>query len=235
MEGADIYPQLNIEAVVVLGAAAVAGVLISFTPLFYPFRLLFTTVHELGHVFAARFTGGEVKGFWVYFKKKNGALGVTVREGGDDRFVIPAGYLGTAIFSAGLILMSGLPYIAPYIVGILGGVLILLVLLHGRPFSTLFIGFVLGAGFIWVAWKADLIWSVFLLYLLAVMGIVRGLRDCQTITNLARHDPTGTHDAAQMAKAAGCSAGFWAVIWSVVTFILLGVAFWFTWLRNLSE
>jgi hypothetical protein len=238
MEGADIYPQLNIEAVVVFATAAVAGVLISFTPLFYPFRLLFTTVHELGHVFAARFTGGEVKGFWVYFKKKNGALGVTVREGGDDRFVIPAGYLGTAIFSAGLILMSGLPYIAPYIVGILGGVLILLVLLHGRPFSTLFIGFVLGAGFIWVAWKADLIWSVFLLYLLAVLGIITARNDWKTMTHLARQDPSGTHDAAQMAKikimGRQWSAGCWAAVWSVITFLLLGVAFWFTWLRNLS-
>lgn len=238
MEGFDFNPQLNIEAVVVLIAAAVAGVLLSFTPLFYPFQLLFTTIHELGHVFATIFTGGEVKGFWVYFRPKNGTRGEALREGGDGRFITPAGYLGTAIFSAVLILLSGFPYLAPYTVGILGVILLLSILRHGRSFSTALIGSLWSALFFWVAWNAELIWSVFLLYLLAVLGIVRVIQDWRISTHLARHDPAGGHDAAQMAKnkIMGCqlSAGCWASLWSIISFLLLGAAFWFTWLRNLS-
>jgi hypothetical protein len=238
MEGIDFNPQLNIETVLVLVAAAVVGILLSFTPLFYPFRLLFTTIHELGHVFAAILTGGEVESFEIYRKKKNGKLGVTKYKGGDDRFITPAGYLGTAIFSAGLILLSGFPYLAPYTVSILGIMLLLSVLRYGRLFSTALIGSLWSVLFFWVAWNADLIWSVFLLYLLAVLGVVNALHDRHQLTQLARQDPSGNHDAAQMAeiKIMGrqWSAGCWAGLWSIISFLLLGIAFWFTWLRNLS-
>ncbi|MBN1219064.1 MAG: M50 family metallopeptidase [Anaerolineae bacterium] len=115
MEGAELYPQLNFEAALVFLAALLVGVFIAFTPMFYPFDKLFTTIHELGHLLATKLTGGEVKGLWVHFKAKNNSeLGATLREGGDDKTIISAGYMGTALFTTILILMSGLPYVAPY-------------------------------------------------------------------------------------------------------------------------
>lgn len=236
MADVNLYPQLNIEALIVLVAATVIGILLAFTPLFYPFQLLFTTVHELGHVLATLLTGGTVKGFWVYFKAKNGTLGETMPDGGNWPYIISGGYLGTALFSTGLILLSGLPYAAPYIVAILGAILILLVWLYSaQSFQTLIIGLAWGAAFIWIAWNAALIWSVFLLYLLAVLGGVTALSDWREITQLARENPQGKHDAALMAKFAGRSALFWATLWSVTTFLLISAAFWFTWLRNISQ
>ncbi len=234
MEWAKIYPQLNFEAVVVLGAALISGLFIRFTPLFYPFRLLFTTVHESGHVFATLLTGGEVKGFWVYFKAKNGTLGEAGRKGGEDWFVLPAGYLGVAIFTAILLLMSGLPYLAPYAVGFVGAALLLLIGLHGRSVSTLLIGVMLAIIFIGIAWLADLIWSVFLLFLLIVLGGMSVINDWRVTWRLAREAPTGDHDAAQMAKLTHWPAWFWAITWAITSFIILAAAFWFVWLRKLS-
>ncbi|MBN1995371.1 MAG: M50 family metallopeptidase [Anaerolineae bacterium] len=233
MEEVNVFAPLNMEAVVVLAAAIVAGIVLAFT-LFAPFDRLFTTIHELGHVFAAILTGGEVKGFEVHFRSKGSQKGVTNFEKGDPHYIIPAGYMATAIFTTGLTLVSGLPYLAPYAVSFLGILLIFSVLRHGRSLSTAIIGLALGTGFIWVAWNSALIWSVFLLYLLAVIGIVVAIRDSRTITHLARFDPAGIHDAAQMAKLTGRSAKFWAAAWSITTFLMIAVALWFTWLRHLS-
>jgi hypothetical protein len=129
--------------------------------------------------------------------------------------------------------MSGLPYLAPYTVSFVALLLIFSVLAYGRSLSTAIIGLGLGIVFIWVAWNAELIWSIFLLYLLAVIGVIEAFRDVGTITSLARYDPTGKHDAAQMAKITKRSARFWALTWSATTFLLIGLAFWFTWLRPL--
>lgn len=116
--------------------------------------------------------------------------------------------------------------------------LLLSVLRYGRLFSTALIGAIWSAVFIWVGWQADLLWSIFLLYLLAVLGVINTLHDRQQLTLQVRNDPSGSHDAAEMAKnkIMGCrlSAGCWASLWSIISFLLLGVAFWFTWLRNLS-
>ncbi|MBN1218278.1 MAG: M50 family metallopeptidase [Anaerolineae bacterium] len=111
--------------------------------------------------------------------------------------------------------------------------LIFSALRHGRSISTFLISFVLGGAFIWVAWKTGLIWSIFLLYLMVVLGVVRAFRDWRAITYLARNEPE-KHDAAKMAMVTGKSASFWANVWSITTFLLIGIAFWFTWLRNLA-
>jgi hypothetical protein len=230
------YPQLSGEALIMLAIAFYVGMVLIMTPLFYPFRLLFTTVHELGHVFAVVLTGGKVKGFWVYFKSKQGVLGLTERDSrisGDSRLFFSGGYLGTALFSTGLILLSGLPKLAPISIGVLGGILILLALFEGRG-CTWLIGLILGGLFIWVALYQDWIWSVFLLYLLAILGALTAISDWRVLTKLARQDPGGSHDPGQMAKVAGCSARFWATTWSLITFLLLGIAFWFVWLRRWS-
>ena len=240
----SFYPQLNIDAIVVLGAAIVVAIFFYLIPfLFYPFDLLFTMIHELGHVFATRFNDGKVLGFWVF----SNASGVTRYEGGDPYLIIPAGYMGTALFTAGLILLTGLPYIAPYTLGVLGGLLILLVFLYGKQSAykddkgerderttvTAIVGLIFGVGSIGVAWIAHPVWSIFLLNLLAVEGIFTTLYRFKDLTQQVRKNSSNI-DPSQMAKLIGCSPMFWTRVWSLLSILILGGAFWFTWLRDLS-
>lgn len=232
--------EFYIEAVVVLLAAVIVGGILALT-WFYPFQLLFTTVHELGHVFARLISGGEVEGFKIFFRPNNGMAGVTdslvktddEQEKENLQFIISAGYMGTALFTTGLILMTGFPYLAPYAITFLAVVFAISAFGYGRNVSTFIISFGLAALFIWVAWNAPLIGSVFLLYLLAVMGIIRAFNDRRTIISLARNDPNGIHDAAQMAKISRRSALFWARLWSYSTLLMIAIAIGLIWLRPL--
>lgn len=67
--------------------------------LLYPFRLLVTFVHESGHGLTALLTGGRFEGFVVY---ENGS-GVASTAGGNPLLILPMGYLGAALFGAGLL------------------------------------------------------------------------------------------------------------------------------------
>ncbi|MBN8621502.1 MAG: M50 family metallopeptidase, partial [Anaerolineae bacterium] len=62
----------------------------------YPFRLFVTYVHEAGHGTAALLTGGRFLGFEIF---ANGA-GQAITAGGSRLLILPAGYLGAALFGA---------------------------------------------------------------------------------------------------------------------------------------
>src|SRR5664279_4903543 len=62
----------------------------------YPIRLFVTFVHESGHGLAALISGGHVGGITV---SPDGS-GETVTMGGSRLLILPAGYLGAALFGA---------------------------------------------------------------------------------------------------------------------------------------
>ncbi len=91
----------------------------------YPLRLFVTMIHELGHGVAAIVTGGE----FIEFQVMSRGAGMAYTRGGMRFIVIQAGYLGTALFGAGLLLLthrSGHPRRVAIGVGVFIGVLSLL-------------------------------------------------------------------------------------------------------------
>ncbi|HXV44406.1 MAG TPA: M50 family metallopeptidase [Anaerolineae bacterium] len=224
---AGFYAQNDSNFPLLLAAAIVAASIISLVPaLSYPFRLLFTIIHELGHGLMAWLTGGRL----VKFELSANGSGMAYTVGGTGCLILPAGYLGTALFSAGLILLGGLTNIAPYVLGALGGFLILFVSFYGwaSPMALLS-GSVLGLGFIGVAGWTSEEWSVFLLNFLAIFGGLTALGDLRLLTLVARFRVPIKNDAADMAHRIGCPALFWATLWFLMSLVILGAAIWLTW------
>jgi hypothetical protein len=153
--------------------------------------------------------------------------------GGTGCLILPAGYLGTALFSAGLILLGGIENIAPYVLGTLGGFLILFVLFYGRT-STLALlsGLFLGLGFIGVAGWTHEDWSIFCLNFLAISGGLTAISDLRSLTWMTRFRFPIKNDADDMAHTVGCPALFWAVLWFLMSVVILGAAILLTWFRN---
>ncbi len=89
-----------------LVAATALTVALSFIPyasvLTFPVRMFVTFVHESSHALAALITGGHVAGMSV---SPDGS-GLTYTSGGTQVLVNCAGYLGTTLFGAGLLLLS---------------------------------------------------------------------------------------------------------------------------------
>ncbi len=68
----------------------------------FPFRLFVTMIHELGHGMAAVLTGGH----FLRFEVTPRGAGLAWTSGGSRFFIIQAGYLGTALFGAALLVTT---------------------------------------------------------------------------------------------------------------------------------
>ena len=74
----------------------------AFSLLMIPLRLFVTTIHELGHGLAAELTGGS----FLRFEVSRDGAGVAYTHGGARFVIIQAGYWGTAVFGALLLLAT---------------------------------------------------------------------------------------------------------------------------------
>ena len=238
------FPQIDQSSLAVLSAAFFVVVILNLIPvLTYPFYIFYVAIHELGHVFAARLINNRVIGFWVF----SDATGVTESEGSrkltpfEYLIAFSAGYIGTTLFVAWLILLTGLPHLAHFSLGILGGLLIFLMFLYGKqgpnksiPKSrvTLISTAVIGILLIGIAWLAPLEWSIFILYILAIEGAFVSLHLITDDLAAQVENRQSKIDPDMVAKNVGCSPRFWQVAWSFLSIVILGAAFWFTWLRN---
>lgn len=224
---AGFYPQNSSNLPWLLAAAIAAAVIVSFVPILsYPFRLLFTIIHELSHGFMAGLTGGH----FVKFELSARGSGMAYTAGGTGCLILPAGYLGTALFSASLILLGDIENIAPHVLGALGGFLIIFVLIFGWASPMALVsGLILGLSFIGVAGWTDEAWSIFGLNFLAIFGGFTAVDDLRMLTWVARFRYPIKNDADDMAQFIGCPALFWAGLWFLMSLIILGTAIWLTW------
>ncbi|HEX2619235.1 MAG TPA: M50 family metallopeptidase, partial [Phototrophicaceae bacterium] len=83
-------------AMIALGVVYLLWNIPALDGLIYPFRLFVSYVHEAGHSVTAIITGGSVIGFTI---SPDGS-GVATTVGGTRALILPAGYLGAALFGA---------------------------------------------------------------------------------------------------------------------------------------
>lgn len=229
------------QTLTLAGLAGLVTLMIAFFPglnrLNYPFRLLLTMVHELGHGVAAILTGGHFIRFVVF---PNGA-GLAYTAGGWRFVVIPAGYLGVALFGAMLILLGRNHRWSRWAMAIIGGAMLLLSVRYGLPtlftpqflagILTILSGVLFGAFFLWVAFKAAPGWIIFLLHLIAIQAGLFTFSDLATVIGLStRFFNAPVNDAKSMAELTAIPAIFWALLWATAAVLLIAAAIWHTWL-----
>lgn len=91
-----------------------------------PLRLFVTMIHELGHGLAAIGTGGT----FLHFEVGRHGAGLAYTRGGSPFVILQAGYLGTALFGAGLLLLTRATRRPGPIAIVLGGLIALLSVLY---------------------------------------------------------------------------------------------------------
>ena len=229
----DIFIQPNIGVAIIVGLASTIAIIIQFVPkvhfLSYPIRLFITVIHELCHGIAAMTTGGE----FTHFVVRLDTSGTAWRYGGWDFVVTPAGYLGTTMFSALLILSTGIDGAAQMVLSSLGVFVIILVLIFGwKSLTTLLIGLGYGLGAVFIAWYANENWALFSISLLAVFGCLDALSDLRWMALAARLGIPRSNDATKMAIRFGCSTVFWTWAWTIIALLMVGWAMWFAWFRG---
>jgi hypothetical protein len=227
----------------VVGLAALAALVLAFVPglnlLGYPFRLLITIVHELSHGLAALLTGGSFLRFVVF---PNGE-GVAYTAGGWRLLIIPAGYLGAALFGAALIWLGRSARWSRTALTIVGAALLLLSLRYGIPsiftaqwlsaLVTVVAGTLLGAAFLLVARRATPGWTLFLTNLLAIQAGLTAFSDLFALIDISsRFFHQASNDAQSMAQITFVPALVWAALWALIAAALIGASIWRTWLSG---
>lgn len=211
-------------------------------PLAYPFRLFVTYVHEAGHSLAALLTGGRVIGFSV---SADGS-GLAATAGGTRALILPAGYIGAAVFGALLFYLINTFHRTRLIAMALGAGLIIFTLLYARPDASglplaLLVGLATGAVLMVLGWKASRYLNLLVLNVLAMMTALNAVLDVVLLTrysNVQIETAGGgiiRNDAAAFSAeiAPLIPAAVWAFLWAAIALALLGVSVYFSIVRPL--
>ena len=205
---------------------------ISLTTVTYPVRLFVTFVHEAGHAMAALLSGGQVVGFEV---SPDGS-GLAVTNGGSMSLILPAGYLGAALFGALLFLIgSRAPQATRGLLLLLGVGFIVLTVLYARPdangnITALVVGVGYGAAMALLGWLAPQAIRVFLLNTLAILTGLNAVFDLvQLVFNADIGSDTVLNDAAAFSQhiAPLLPASIVALLWAAIAVGMMGAAMYF--------
>lgn len=206
----------------------------------YPVRLFVTFVHEAGHSLAALLSGGQVKGFTV---SPDGS-GYAEIASGNPALVIPAGYLGAALFGSLLFYLTNrVPKWTRALSFLLGLSIIVLTLSFAMPdqagnATALIIGIGFGVAMITLGWQAPRVVNVFLLNTLAILT---GLNAVFDLWSLVRNPTAGNEIAVNDAAAFSreitplLPPALVAFMWAAIAVAMLALAMYFGLIRQLSE
>lgn len=208
--------------------------------LVYPLRLFVTYVHEASHSLAALITGGNVSGFTV---SANGS-GLAVTAGGSRAFILPAGYLGAALFGSVLFFLTN--RIPRWVRGLsifIGAFMIVFTVMFARPdeagsISALLIGLGFGLLMVVMGWKAPRVINQFILNTLATMTALNAVLDVwMLVSNSDASRGAINNDAAAFASEVTplLPTATVAFIWSMAAVAMLGVAVYFGMIKPLRQ
>lgn len=219
----DARPQVR-----TLLFAVALSVLLWFIPfaevLTYPFRLFVTFIHEGGHALATVLTGNSVQSLTVHI---NGSGEVLSTQGGllSGLLISSAGYLGTMLFGALLLVLIRRSTAARYVLTGSAAFILVMTLGYGWNPFTLVSGISLAALLLLAARFASRRVASFLVSFLAVQCILNAVFDLKTVFFMSSPFAPEMHsDAVNMANATGIPALFWTVIWIAAAFFILSLA-----------
>lgn len=194
----------------------------------YPLRLFVTYVHEAGHGSMALLTGGHFNRLEVFAD----GSGQASTAGGISALILPAGYLGAAIFGAVLFYLVNRWHYSRTLSVILGLWLIAFSVLFGGLLTTaFFVGIGFGVILIALGWKATTGINTLVLNVLAIMT---GLNAVLDISFLIGHSDASLgvvrNDAAAFSAEVAplIPPAIWALLWTGLALAILGASVWYS-------
>lgn len=189
-------------------AAAVALALWD-TPLVWPLKIFVVFLHELSHGLAAVATGGSI----VRIELSVAEGGVCVTRGGSRFLTLSAGYLGSLLLGAGILLVGARGRRDRAVVAVLGLVTLLVTLAYVRSLFGFVYGVAAGATLGAVAWKLPVAASDAVLALVGTVSCLYAVRDIAS--DVLLRDVPGS-DANALAALTGVHGVVWGLLWTVL-------------------
>jgi hypothetical protein len=205
---------LNLRRLSLFVIIAGASVLFWNSPVLVPLKIFVVFIHETGHALATVLTGGRVVSMVVTPWES----GYVQSTGGTPVLMASAGYVGSALFGGGMLLLSGRQQWATAIFAGLAVLFGLVTLWFVR--NTFGVVFGLGTAAVCglLAWKR-FPGTYYLIDVLAVMSALYAVYDLSDFLRLGART-----DAVILAQITHVPAFFWALLWSVVSLLVVCTA-----------
>ena len=187
-----------------------------------PLKLIVIVLHEASHAIATWLTCGSVSSIEVHSNEG----GVTMSRGGNRFIILSAGYLGSAVWGAGMIVSTSDIIAVQVVAGLLAIVLLLsLFFANNMSLVALSIFFLLLlAGF----WACTLL-TVFngLRFFVLLVGTMSSLYAVWDIWDDLLSRRVEESDASQLAKHTGTSSRCWGALWGLISVALFASSLYF--------
>jgi hypothetical protein len=200
----------------------------------YPLRLFVTFIHETGHILAVVLTGGQPRGFAVF---PDGS-GVAYTIGGWRALIIPAGYVGTAVFGAVLFYLANTIARPRRLTTLLGYGLIVFSVVFILPdplngILALMIGSLFGILLINAARHLSDALNLLILNVIALTTGFNAVLDALYLVRVPNARGIVLNDAAAFSAefAPLIPAGVWALLWAALSAVLLGLSIYLSIIR----
>jgi hypothetical protein len=213
--------------------------------LLYPFKLLATWVHELSHGIAMLLTGTGFDRMVIY--RDTSGLAYAYDPAGPiaSPIIAAAGYMGTPLWGAALLVITPTPQSARFALGALAAMLVgsAIVVVDAKDmFGPLAVG-AMGAGVAVAAAFLPARWRLATAHFIAAQSCVNALLDIRVLlrpSQVVNGQITGASDAHNMALATFGTAETWAVwtwasIWLAWSLAVLFIALRFSGSRALAN
>ncbi|MEM9612737.1 MAG: M50 family metallopeptidase [Actinomycetota bacterium] len=200
--------------------------------LLYPFALLGTWVHELGHGLTAIAVGGRFKRLEVH--RNLDGLAFSSGLGGLGRAIVAAGgLLAPAVVGGLFIVLGSREATAPWILtGLAAAVLLSVVLFVRNTFGWVVLGLI-GLALVPLAWQAPVLIKVFVAQLVGIQFCVAswGSLNYMFTKNFVRSDGTLTDsDTQTIANVLLLPYWFWGGVIALFSLAILIASFYLAWI-----
>jgi len=177
----------------------------------YPLKLFVVVLHEGSHGLAALATGGRIEEIQVKAQES----GSTVTTGGNAFLVLSAGYVGSMLFGATILVLASRTRLSPWIALLLGVCVVALAFRcmpkDGRAFAAV-AGILLAGLALLPRWI-----SAFVLRVIGVTSCLYALLDIKSDV----FDHAGADsDATSLAKLTHVHAWIWGGLWIAVSLVV---------------
>ncbi len=187
------------------------------TPLVTPLKILVVLLHEISHGLAAIFTGGSIESIEVNMNQG----GVCYTLGGSRFLTLTAGYLGSMLWGAIILVAASRTKVDRWLSIALGVFLIAIAAFYIRNVFGLVFAVGFGIAMVGAGWKLNHDWNELLLQVI-------GLTSCQyailDILSDVIYRPGIGSDADMLAEISMIPGVVWGVIWIALAAVVSAIA-----------
>ena len=211
--------RIDAKGLGVLGAVFVAVAVLWGTPVVTPLKILVVLLHEISHGIAAVLTGGEILHMVVDVHQGGRCL----VQGGNIFVILTAGYLGSMIWGALILIAAARTHYDRAISAAIGLFLLLITLLYVRSAFGFAVGLLFSLGMILAAWKLPASVNDIVLKVIGITSCLYAILDI--IDDVLRRPGIGS-DADMLATLTGIPSLLWGSLWVAAAIVAALASLW---------